>query len=105
MSTATSSNATIAKTCAQVVADMSVSLDGVVADTCDDAGKVFAWYARPQPATTPREPAAGEAESAELGVIVYGRRTFDVAHGWGGTHLTSSRQRRERARSVSPAAS
>jgi dihydrofolate reductase len=65
-----------------VVADMSVSLDGFVADPSDGVERVFAWYAKPQPADT----SAPEAGSPGLGVIVYGRRTFDVARGWGGNH-------------------
>jgi dihydrofolate reductase len=70
---------------ASVVADMSVSLDGFVADPSDGVGDVFAWYGKPQPEHSLREP-AGEADAMGLGVIVYGRRTFDVADGWGGNH-------------------
>jgi dihydrofolate reductase len=74
---------------AQVVADMSVSLDGFVADPGDGVQEVFAWYAKPQPEQSPREP-AGEADAMGLGVIVYGRRTFDLAHGWDGGHPTGA---------------
>jgi dihydrofolate reductase len=74
---------------AQVVADMSVSLDGFVADSADRADKVFTWYGKPQPEQSPREP-TGEADAMGLGVIVYGRRTFDVAHGWNGHHPTGA---------------
>lgn len=67
-----------------VVADMSMSLDGFVADSDDAVDRVFAWYAKPQP---PRSSAgASDRDAAPLGVIVYGRRTFDVAHGWGWHH-------------------
>ncbi len=72
-----------------VVADMSVSLDGFVADTADRADRVFAWYGKPQPEQAPAEP-ADEAAGMGLGVIVYGRRTFDVAHGWDGRHPTGA---------------
>jgi dihydrofolate reductase len=66
-----------------VVADMSVSLDGFVADRRDGVGHVFAWYGKPQPPAS----AAGDAETAAgLGVIVYGRRTFGLANGWDGHH-------------------
>ena len=41
---------------ATVVADMSVSLDGFVADPSDGVEGVFAWYGKPQP-----ELAAGRA--------------------------------------------
>lgn len=74
---------------ARVVADMSVSLDGFVADPDDGVGQVFAWYGKPQPEKSPREP-AGEADAMGLGVIVYGRRTFDLAHGWDGRHPTGA---------------
>jgi dihydrofolate reductase len=69
---------------ATVVADMSMSLDGFIADADDGVDRVFAWYTKPQP---PRK-AADEADrdSSGLGVIVYGRRTFEVANGWGGNH-------------------
>lgn len=74
---------------ATVIADMSVSLDGFVADPADRTDKVFAWYGRPQPEQSPREP-SGEADAMGLGVIVYGRHTFEVAHGWDGRHPTGA---------------
>ena len=67
-----------------VVADMSVSLDGFVADAEDGVDRVFAWYGKPQPPR--RSPEDGDRDSSGLGVIVYGRRTFEVAGGWGGNH-------------------
>ena len=71
---------------ATVVADMSVSLDGFVADPKDGVEHIFSWYAKPQP-----ESVAGDSgTAAALGVIVYGRRTFDVANGWNGTHPTGA---------------
>ena len=70
---------------AQVVADMSMSLDGFVADPSDGVRDVFAWYGKPQPEQSPREP-SGEADTMGVGVIVYGRRTFELADGWGGNH-------------------
>ena len=67
-----------------VVADMSMSLDGFVADPDDGVDRVFAWYGTPQP---PRRSEGGaERDAPGLGVIVYGRRTFEVAEGWGGSH-------------------
>jgi dihydrofolate reductase len=74
---------------AHVVADMSVSLDGFVADPSDGVEGVFAWYGKPQPEHSPREPAA-EADAFGLGVIVYGRRTFELANGWNGHHPTGA---------------
>jgi uncharacterized protein YndB with AHSA1/START domain/dihydrofolate reductase len=77
-----------------VVADMSVSLDGFVADDQDGVDQVFAWYGKPQPGAsaeaTPAEIAGGEAGDMGVGVIVYGRRTFELAHGWDGKHPTGA---------------
>jgi dihydrofolate reductase len=72
---------------ATVVADMSVSLDGFVADPHHGVEHIFAWYGKPQPPAS----AAGDADTAAgLGVIVYGRRTFEVAEGWHGHHPTGA---------------
>ncbi|MGD1053599.1 MAG: dihydrofolate reductase family protein [Candidatus Dormibacteria bacterium] len=73
----------------RVVADMSVSLDGFVAGPHDEMKHVFSWYGRPQP-TPPDAATIAGAAGLGLGVIVYGRRTFDVAGGWGGTHPTGA---------------
>jgi dihydrofolate reductase len=70
---------------ATVVADMSVSLDGFVADRADSVEHVFTWYGKPQP-----EPVVDGPSDGGLGVIVYGRRTFEVAHGWDGRHPTGA---------------
>jgi len=73
---------------------MSMSLDGFIADESDSVDLVFTWYAKPQPEAAPapvdNEPSE-ELQTAvglrhELGVIIYGRRTFEIANGWGGTH-------------------
>lgn len=63
-----------------MIADMSMSLDGFVADPGDGVERVFAWYSKPQP----------QREYSGLGVIVAGRRTFEVANGWGGKHPTGA---------------
>jgi dihydrofolate reductase len=68
---------------------MSVSLDGFVADQAGRVDQVFSWYGKPQPqaqATAPDE----EGAAFGLGVIVYGRRTFEQARGWGGRHPTGA---------------
>jgi dihydrofolate reductase len=72
-----------------VVADMSVSLDGFVADPAGKVDRVFAWYGKPQPAAQPVEP-SGEAAAFGLRVIIYGRRTFEQANGWNGQHPTGA---------------
>ena len=73
----------------RVVADMSVSLDGFVAGPHDEMEHVFSWYGKPQPTSPDAKTKAG-SDGLGLGVIVYGRRTFDVAKGWGGTHPTGA---------------
>jgi dihydrofolate reductase len=77
-----------------IVADMSMSLDGFIADESDSVDQVFTWYGKPQPdaESGPQDrDVSEELERAvglrhELGVIIYGRRTFELAKGWGGSH-------------------
>ena len=83
----------------KVVAIMSMSLDGYVADRNDGVGEVFDWYMNSgdvafhtggsDPMTFKvSEPSAEHLRSlwAELGAVLTGRRTFDVADGWNGNH-------------------
>ena len=82
----------------KVVAIMSMSLDGYVADPEDGVAEVFDWYSSGDveiqtggsDSMTFRlsEPSAGyfRALTAELGAVLTGRRTFEVADGWGGNH-------------------
>ena len=74
---------------ATVVADMSVSLDGFVAEADGGVERVFAWYAKPQPESQPRQ-GRSEPGASGLRVIVAGRRTFEQAEGWGGKHPTGA---------------
>ena len=81
-----------------VVAIMSMSLDGVVADAHDGVGEVFDWYGSgdveidtggSDPMTFRlSEPSAEHYRSltSRLGAVLTGRRTFEVAQGWGGNH-------------------
>jgi len=82
-----------------VVAIMSMSLDGFVADRHDGVAEVFDWYVGSgdveihtggsDPMTFHvSEPSAEHFRSltAGLGAVLTGRRTFDVAQGWGGNH-------------------
>jgi dihydrofolate reductase len=84
---------------AKVVAIMSMSLDGFVADRNDGVGEVFDWYFNSgdvefktggsDPMTFRVSPASAEHLRvlwSELGAVLTGRRTFDVANGWGGNH-------------------
>jgi dihydrofolate reductase len=82
---------------AKVVADMSMSLDGFIADLSDGVEHVFGWYNNGDvtvPTADPRwtfhtsEASAGHLREAlaNIGALVCGRRLFDVAQGWGGSH-------------------
>jgi dihydrofolate reductase len=83
----------------KVVAIMSMSLDGYVADANDGVAEVFDWYFSgdvevPMPAPRPdftfrvSPPSADHLRSlmAEIGAMLTGRRTFERADGWGGRH-------------------
>ena len=83
----------------KVVALMSMSLDGFVADPHDGVGEVFDWYMHSgdvefhtggsDPMTfRVSEPSAEHLRrlTSELGAVLTGRRTFEVAQGWGGNH-------------------
>ena len=81
-----------------VVAIMSMSLDGYVADLDDGVAEVFDWYTSGDveihtggsaPMTfRVSEPSAEHLRvlTSGLGAVLTGRRTFDVAQGWGGNH-------------------
>lgn len=81
----------------RVIAFMSMSVDGYVADANDGVSEVFAWYftGGVDVPTASRDftfhVSAPSAEylrglMAEAGAFLTGRRTFEVAHGWGGRH-------------------
>jgi dihydrofolate reductase len=83
----------------KVVAIMSMSLDGYVADANDGVDEVFDWYfsgdvevpmPTPKPEFTFRvsAPSADHLRGlmAEVGAMLTGRRTFERADGWGGRH-------------------
>src|SRR6476619_3128557 len=83
----------------RVVAIMSMSLDGYVADPDDGVAEVFDWYMNSgdveihtggsAPMTFRISESSAEhvrSLTAELGAVLTGRRTFEVAHGWGGNH-------------------
>ena len=80
-----------------VIANMSVSLDGFIGSQTDGVTSLFEWYsAGDAEITTARSDHTFyvDEHSAEVlreaiggvGAIVYGRATFDEAHGWGGQH-------------------
>ena len=83
----------------KLIAIMSMSLDGFVADRNDGVGEVFDWYMHSgdvefrttgaHPMTFSVSQASAEhirGLTSELGAVLTGRRTFDVAQGWGGRH-------------------
>ena len=83
----------------KVVALMSMSLDGYVADANDGVAEVFDWYFSgdvevPTASTTSGMTFRVSAPSAdhlrrlvpEIGAMLTGRRTFERADGWGGQH-------------------
>jgi len=82
----------------KTIAIMSMSLDGYVADLDDGIAEVFDWYTSgdveihtggSDPMTfTVSAPSAEHVRglTSELGAVLTGRRTFEVAHGWGGNH-------------------
>src|SRR5919198_6581488 len=84
---------------AKVVAIMSMSLDGYVADLNDGVAEVFDWYftsgdVEIHTGGSDRMTFKVSGPSAEhlrsltsgLGAMPTGRRTFDLAQGWGGNH-------------------
>lgn len=83
----------------KVIAIMSMSLDGYVADPNDGVAEVFDWYFNSgdveiHPGGSDPMTFRVAAPSAEhlrgltsaLGAMLTGRRTFEVARGWGGNH-------------------
>jgi dihydrofolate reductase len=83
----------------KVIAIMSMSLDGYVADEDDGVGEVFDWYMSSgdveihtggsAPMTFRMSGSSAEhvrGLTSELGAVLTGRRTFEVAQGWGGNH-------------------
>lgn len=83
----------------RLIAIMSMSLDGFVADRNDGVDDVFAWYFTSGDvevrtggvdAYTFRVSAPSAEHIRELtstlGAVLTGRRTFEVAEGWGGCH-------------------
>jgi hypothetical protein len=80
---------------ATVVADMSMSLDGFVAGPGDEVDEVSSWITggdvtveseNPELEYKVDEASAEELRGSNVKALVIGRRTFDLAGGWGGTH-------------------
>jgi dihydrofolate reductase len=82
---------------ATLIADLSMSLDGFVADPNDNPMELFDWMfggevavptANPDVTFQSPEPSALMIRElfSELGALIGGRRYFDLARGWAGTH-------------------
>jgi dihydrofolate reductase len=80
---------------ATVVADMSMSLDAFVAGPNDEVDEVFSWITAGDVTVESENPdleyqvdetSAKELQGSNVKALVIGRRTFDLAGGWGGTH-------------------
>jgi dihydrofolate reductase len=80
-----------------VIADMSMSLDGFIADKDGRIDALVGWFfsgdaevptANPGLSFRTSEPSAEVLRNAleSVGAIVGGRDYFDAANGWGGTH-------------------
>ena len=81
----------------RVVTEMSMSLDGFIADPSDGVEHLFGWYSSGPvevPTADPRwtfhlsEASAAHLREAfaSVGALVCGRRLFDHTQGWGGNH-------------------
>jgi dihydrofolate reductase len=83
----------------KLIAIMTMSLDGFVADRNDGVAEVFDWYMHSgdvevhtggaDPMTFHvSDPSARHIRelTSGLGAVLTGRRTFEVADGWGGNH-------------------
>lgn len=81
----------------KVIANMSVSLDGFIADPTDGVGPLFDWHESGDVAVAAGESwltfhtSEGSAEVlreslANVKALVCGRRLFDLTGGWGGRH-------------------
>jgi dihydrofolate reductase len=82
---------------ASVIANMSMSLDGFVADPSDSVDLLFGWYfTGTVPVKTADQRLTFQLSDASakhmrkvqesVGAVICGRRLFDVAGGWGGQH-------------------
>ncbi|TDE09317.1 dihydrofolate reductase family protein [Jiangella asiatica] len=86
---------------AQVISNMSMSLDGFIEDPAGRVDELFEWYtAGPVETESANEdiPWRQSEEDTEFlqeeitatGALIAGRRLFDVAGGWNGSHPTGA---------------
>jgi dihydrofolate reductase len=81
----------------KVIANMSMSLDGFIADPADGIDQLFGWMGNGDVevptavdwATFRVSPASAEYMRnalSSVGALIAGRHLFDITQGWGGTH-------------------
>jgi dihydrofolate reductase len=81
----------------KVIANMSMSLDGFIADPADGIDQLFGWMGSGDvevPTSVDWATFRVSAASAEymrdamtrIGALIAGRHLFDITHGWGGAH-------------------
>jgi dihydrofolate reductase len=81
----------------KIIANMSMSLDGFIADPADGIDQLFGWMGSGDVETPTAvewatfKTSAASAEymrdaMAGIGALIAGRHLFDITHGWGGTH-------------------
>ncbi|MDQ0380352.1 dihydrofolate reductase family protein [Amycolatopsis thermophila] len=81
----------------KVIANMSMSLDGFIADPGDGIDQLFGWMGNGEVevptavewATFRMSPASAEymrSAMAGVGALIAGRHLFDITQGWGGRH-------------------
>lgn len=80
-----------------IIANMSMSLDGFIADPSDGVDRLFGWMGNGDVEVptavdwatfrmTPASAAYMREAMAGVGALITGRHLFDITHGWGGTH-------------------
>jgi dihydrofolate reductase len=81
----------------KVISNMSMSLDGFIEDANGSVEQVFEWYTAGPVKTesanenlefnqSEEDAAFLQEEMAGIGALIAGRKLFDVADGWQGTH-------------------
>ncbi|WP_433066526.1 dihydrofolate reductase family protein [Dactylosporangium sp. CS-033363] len=73
------------------MADMTMSLDGFIADPDDRCDELFGWYFNGPVSIPPFSVSENSARHLRsgfehLGALVCGRRLFDITNGWNGAH-------------------
>jgi dihydrofolate reductase len=68
-----------------VLLDMTVSLDGYVSGPGDEVGRLHRWvFAGGDESAGFSDENRKVQKDADIGAVIAGRRTFDLASGWGG---------------------